>query len=114
MNIEVITYNEIGGAHRWPNADGEHSYLNHFHRHIFVIECRFAVSHANREIEIFDMQETINQYFIENHAQFHTIFDFDTKSCETIADEIINAFSEKNIISCTVREDGRGGACAWR
>ena len=74
MTTSIITVNHIEGFHCWPDAPDTLRYLKDRHRHIFVIECNFKVSHDAREI-----------------VDFYT-----------------------DCISCTVREDGFGGATVTR
>ena len=109
MKRQVLTYNEIEGFHRYPGAPAECAYLADKHRHVFVIECAFEVGHNEREIEIITQQGIIED-FISLHwgrpAQFGTM------SCESIAQELIEAFPA--MCSCTVKEDGYGGASLTR
>lgn len=109
MKRLVLTYNEIEGFHRYPGAPTECAYLADKHRHIFVVECAFEVGHNEREIEIITQQDIIED-FIFTHwgrpAQFGTM------SCESIAQELIEAFPA--MCSCTVKEDGYGGASLTR
>ena len=118
MNITVITHNEIAGVHCWPEAAEHcenHKYLVNPHHHTFVIECVFAVDHVDRQIEIFDMEGEINDHLHKRYnVTYPTLCDFGANSCESIAVDIFNAFLLNGIISCTVREDGKGGACVRR
>ena len=107
MKTSVITYNEIEGYHRWPYAPQPSSiaYLASKHRHVFVIECEFHVTHDDRDIEIIRQQHIIEEFIRDRHgipAEFHDM------SCEAIAKEIMQYFPECE--SCIVREDGYGGA----
>jgi hypothetical protein len=105
MRTCVITHNEFPGFHCWTDAPLTHGYLRARHRHNFVVECHFRVEHDNREIEIFNQQEKIMNFIGDKYgipAEFHEM------SCEMIAKEIVNYFPE--CITCSVREDGFGGA----
>lgn len=108
MKYQIVTHNQIVGYHRWPDAPARFAYLSDSHRHVFVIRCKFDVTHTDREIEINDMQ-----YQIENHlrerfgAASQAYINFRGMSCEDIAAYCIEKFS---CTSCEVLEDGFGGA----
>lgn len=104
MKRYVDTYNEVVGFHRYPNAPAWCDYLSHRHRHVFVIRCRFEVTHNNREIEINDKQLHIEQHLNERYGKQ---CEFDDMSCEDIAEELMNFFNASQV---TVLEDGYGGA----
>lgn len=104
MKIEVITYNIIQGFHHYPNAPKFCEYLKERHRHLFHITCKFLVSHNNREIEINEMQNKIEKYL---KAKFGNICEFGKRSCEDIAQELLNEFECSEV---TVLEDNYGGA----
>lgn len=108
MNIFVNTYNVVEGFHRWDGAKGAMSYLASRHRHLFVIRGSFKVSHGDREIEINEMQNKIENYL---HLKYGKPCEFKGMSCEHIATELIEKFSME---SCQVLEDGYGGATLTR
>lgn len=109
MNVYVITVNEIEGFHHYPDAPIVVSFLRHSHRHIFHIECKFKVSHDNREIEIFMQQYKIEKYL---SGIYGNPCRFGSMSCEMIAKELMNEFSDME--ECKVTEDGKGGAAVQR
>lgn len=96
------------GFHCWPEADGELAYLKNSHRHIFFITAEFPVRNANREIEIISQQNAIKRYLLSKYGDEDGACHFGRRSCEDIAAEILNQF--ENSTSCTVLEDGFGGA----
>lgn len=104
MNRYIETYNEIVGFHYYPNAPEFCSYLGNMHRHVFIIRCRFKVSHNNREIEINKQQQDIENY-LRNVYNYPCMFG--AMSCEDIAQSIMNNF---NAVSVTILEDNYGGA----
>lgn len=110
MKYQIITHNQIIGCHQWPNAPKEYEYLRYKHRHVFVIRCKFDVSHTDREIEINDMQDFIQQQIQKNFEtrNFGLGVDFGFMSCEEIGEWCINYF--KDCVECEVLEDGFGGA----
>lgn len=104
MITEVLTVNRIAGFHHYPNASGSHDFLKHPHRHEFVIECAFLVSHDDRQIEIFDQQKAIEEFLFHSYGK---PCQFGAMSCEMIARAIAEKFDACRVV---VREDGNGGA----
>ncbi len=109
MTREVITYNQVEGFHYYPGAQEFCSYLAGRHRHMFVIRCRFKVSHNDREIEINDMQLHIRNLLRD---EFGSPCEFNSLSCESIAQYILNHFPAMSC--CEVLEDNYGGAALTR
>ena len=106
---QVITHNEIEGFHYYPDAPAFCAYLGNKHRHNFVIECGFNVSHNEREIEIIDQQKRIAKSV---EVQFGRPADFGGFSCEDIAEWLLEKFDDMDY--CKVLEDGYGGAALSR
>ena len=109
MQREVITYNQVEGFHNYPGAPDFCHYLASRHRHVFVIRCRFKVSHNDREIEINDMQLQIRNRLVD---EFGSPCEFHSLSCESIAQYILNHFPAMSY--CEVLEDNYGGAALTR
>ena len=105
----ILTRNEIAGCHKWASCDRKspHGYLADLHRHLFTIECEFHVSCEDREKEIFACEDAICNFVHANYEAQGNIILFCNRSCEMIAREICIGVGAD---SCTVREDGRGGA----
>ena len=101
----VITVNAVEGFHAWPSAPASVAYLRDRHRHIFTIECEFAVTHDDRDVEIISQQHIVENFIRDRHGIPAL---FGSMSCEAIGREIVEFFD--NCVSCTVREDGMGGA----
>lgn len=111
--IGIITHNEIIGSHYWKNAPEKYKYLRNTHRHVFVIRCKFEVSHGDREIEINHMQDLIYEDIRARFCDcddFGAGVDFGGMSCEQIATWCIGQFGQFGCIECEVLEDGFGGA----
>ena len=108
MKTIVITRNYIDGFHCYPDAPLEVGFLRNLHRHIFHIECGFAVDHDNREKEIFIYQSKIEKYIYD---VFGKPAEFKNLSCEAIAENIMQEF-DCNYVKVT--EDGEGGAIIQR
>lgn len=105
MKTYVLTYNQIDGLHYWKQAKAPVEYLKNNHRHNFIIKCKFAVKHDDRDLEIIIQQNKIKNYIIDKYGQPAM---FGGMSCEMIAKDILTYF--KNCVTCTVLEDGFGGA----
>lgn len=107
--ISIVTHNQIIGCHNWPDAPAKYGYLRALHRHVFVIRCKFEVSHTNRHIEINDMQEKIDKVFHDEfgYSEEGWGLQFGPMSCEDMARWCIDKF---NCVECEVLEDGFGGA----
>lgn len=107
MTKYVVCQVQVEGLHCWPEASGPVSYLQHIHRHIFVILVEFSVNGSNREVEIITRQGEIRRYLLDRYGEHNDVCHFSRMSCEDIACELLEAFSAA---SCTVLEDGLGGA----
>ena len=108
MIYEVITHNQIIGSHYWEDAPDRFAYLRNLHRHVFVIRCKFNVTHTDRQIEINDMQDYIEMVLRAKFSADETGLRFEGMSCEDIARLCIGSFG---CTECEVLEDGFGGAC---
>ena len=111
MKKTVITKNHVEGFHNYPDAPKDVSFLAHNHRHVFHVECGFEVSHGNREIEIFNMQFQIDEYFAHLYG---VPAKFCAMSCEMIAEKMLCDFAHHNCVYVKVTEDGEGGAIVQR
>ena len=109
MKIFVETYNLIEGFHNWPDAPERYSYLGLRHRHQFELRCKFEVKHLDREIEVNYRQWDISDFL---HHKFGLPCEFGGMSCEQIAEILMNEYPD--CFSCTVLEDGFGGATLTR
>lgn len=104
----VVCKVSVPGFHRWENAFEEVNYLRNRHRHIFEIIVGFRVTDNDREVEIIDTQNKITRYLLVKYGIEHSVeCDFDTMSCEDIAEDILTRF---NAYYTTVTEDGFGGS----
>lgn len=107
MSLYVVCTIQMEGLHCWPEAPGKVAYLRQLHRHVFVITMEFPVLDSNREIEIITRQSEIQHYLLERYSDDNGMCCFGRMSCEDIAGELLEKFSAA---SCTVLEDGFGGA----
>lgn len=107
--IEVTFQKE--GIHKYPAAltdpNLKHvSFLGYPHRHMFHFRVRVSVTHNDREIEFILFKR-------ELQSLYNGIYDIDYKSCEMIAEELIE-YVNKNypgrVVEVNVSEDGENGA----
>lgn len=108
--IEVTFQRE--GVHKYPAAltdprlrDVE--FLGYPHRHMFHFRVRVAVNHNDRDIEFILFKRELETLYN------NSLFQLDYKSCEMIAEELIE-YIKKNypnrVIEVGVSEDGENGA----
>lgn len=107
MKRYVICAVDVEGFHRWPEAPDSLNYLRNRHRHIFQIRMEIPVSNNDREIEIIQKQHQISSYLKDRYSTGYSPCEFGSASCEQIAQELLEFF---HAASCTVLEDGYGGA----
>lgn len=106
---QVIARLKVEGIHRWKKCPiDEVSYLKNYHRHVFHIEAKLTVNHADRDVEFIQLTHDIHLWLYNNYYsdEYKCLF-FDDNSCEMIANELVDVF---NLDSCEVNEDGEGGA----
>jgi len=118
-NSIVIKYT-IRGIHYWPNAPDKYSYLQNQHRHIFHFEVSVPVDSEDREIEIIEFKETvkngIKELFEEDKEIFPPTIDFESYSCESLAQTTftcVKRLTGKNCDYVKVLEDNENGAIYW-
>lgn len=108
MKKQIIVRLQLEGVHCWPECDVEGvEFLKHPHRHIFFIECKKEISHNDRDIEIIKLKRSIQDYMTKKYAINDITCEFGRKSCEDLAEEILNAF---DLNYCSVLEDNENGA----
>lgn len=104
---EVFCTLRIDGTHNWPACDVPGvEFLRDPHRHMFHIKAYAAVNHDDRDIEFIALKRQIHQYFAEQANEYGSV-EFGAKSCEMIANDLIDRF---NLTCCEVNEDGENGA----
>lgn len=107
--IEVTFQKE--GIHKYPAALtdpklSDVSFLGHPHRHMFHFRVRVSVTHNDREIEFILFKR-------ELEALYDGIYDIDYKSCEMLAEELIEYVNKSypgRVVEVNVSEDGENGA----
>jgi len=102
---------DIAGFHAYVNAPKEVSYLRNLHRHLFKFKVGIQVKHDDREVEFHMFQSYVKGLFETEGGPLIV----DNKSCEMLAQDIIDSVQEhydcsSRILEVTVSEDGECGA----
>lgn len=106
INKYIKVRTQFEGYHYYPNAgsiDPKIKFLENEHRHMFKIEVKISVFHSDRELEFFLVKWALES-FIKLGRVNH-------KSCEMIAEEILNnhlipMYGDNRYYEITVSEDG--------
>lgn len=117
MRTEVFCTLQVEGTHNWPGCPfDEVAYLRDPHRHMFHIKAYKLVTHSDRDVEFIMLKRKIQNYIFGHYWAYHVdkedrittrICEFGAKSCEMLAEELINKF---DLSRCEVNEDGENGA----
>jgi len=107
--INIVINLQFQACHNWPDCPIEEvSFLKYPHRHIFHICCKKNVIKADREIEIIMMKNEVLNYLNRNFYDDKLGFgNFNARSCETIALDLVETF---DLNYCSVLEDNENGA----
>lgn len=95
------------GIHRYPDAPKGVEFLQYPHRHIFHFRVTIDVFHNDRDIEFILFKRELEGLYSEATLQV------DYKSCEMLAEDLIEYISQKypgRKIYVEVSEDGENGA----
>lgn len=108
----IIVRFQIEGFHNWPAAKKllpKVAFLSDRHRHVFYVECKKAVSHSDRDVEIILFKREVTQYLFKKYAKAGAphVCEFGAMSCEMIAEELLKKFQ---LEYCSVLEDNENGA----
>ena len=115
IKSEVYCTLEVEGTHNWPNCPfDEVAYLRDPHRHMFGIKAYKIVTHSDRDVEFIMLKHQIQKYLYDEYAfdcaiDLHrtgTFCIFGARSCEMIAQELIEQF---DLSRCEVNEDNENG-----
>jgi hypothetical protein len=101
----------IPGYHKWPKAPYRRRYLQHVHRHLFVIKALVEVSDSGRAVEFHDLQDAL---LAETPVALRTRDGVDS-SCEMLAQGYAEALSALGytVVQVSVSEDGENTGY-WR
>lgn len=95
------------GIHRYPDAPEGVEFLKHPHRHIFHFRVDVDVFHNDRDIEFILFKRELEALYSAQTLQV------DHKSCEMLAEDLIDYISKKypgRKVFVEVSEDGENGA----
>jgi hypothetical protein len=105
------------GVHMFPGADKDPKYatgdwddvsfLGYPHRHKFYFYVTLGVTHNDRDVEFIQFQRELEKQYGEGELQL------DHRSCEMIAEELINYIEEhypNRAVRVEVYEDDENGA----
>jgi hypothetical protein len=95
------------GIHRYPDAPEGVEFLKHPHRHMFHFRVTLDVFHNDRDVEFILFKRELEALYSAATLQV------DFKSCEMLAEDLIDYISKKypgRKISVEVSEDGENGA----
>ena len=95
------------GIHRYPDAPEGVEFLKHPHRHMFHFRVTLEVFHNDRDVEFILFKRELEGLYKES------ILEIDYKSCEMLAEDLVDYVSGKypnRSISVEVSEDGENGA----
>lgn len=107
MKNTVIVQFQVEGFHNYPDAPKQVEFLKHNHRHTFIVKAGYNVNDLNREREIFISRDEVLFYLNE---AFGVPCQFDSMSCEMIANEILEFAKDDGMVWCEVWEENTGGA----
>jgi len=104
MKRFIVITTKFPAVHCWPNSpEGPVEFLKYPHRHLFHVTVKWRVLHNNRELEFLTQKDNVEQFISENYWNQN----IGTRSCETIAEEIMKEFGAQFV---SVYEDGENGA----
>lgn len=108
----VIVQLQVMGVHAWPECPyPEVAYLRNPHRHVFHIRA-YLLTTGDRAVEILRFQHKLKNYLEKTYATpGRNELDFQNRSCEQLAHELLHRFG---LHACDVLEDGENGAWIFR
>lgn len=109
-----VTFRFVG-FHLWPEAPQSVAYLRSRHRHLFMARVDISVDSDNRSIEYHMLKRQLLEAFtIDNDQNEHGEFEFGAKSCEQLAQRILDDLRElyplEDFYRVEVSEDGENGS----
>jgi hypothetical protein len=112
MKTEVFCTLQFDGTHYWKNCPIEEvDYLKDNHRHMFHVKAYTIVNHDDRDVEFIQLKHRVQEYlyvaYWDKEKRTHVL---GGKSCEMVAEELINKFS---LSKCEVNEDNENGAIVY-
>lgn len=109
MKKRIWITTQFIGFHCWPEAPASVAFLRSPHRHVFKVRCEFSVSHGDRQLEFFLMQQAVNQLI--QTTVLPSLVKVPTQSCEMLAETLLTELRKTYAcLSVEVSEDGENGA----
>lgn len=120
MTIKSEVYCKVNfeAVHNWPgvvNIPGleEVHYLQHPHRHVFVIRAYSKVTHSDRDVEFIWLAHQIEKHIKSTFPSYNGhALDIGSYSCEMIGEMILAHFP--SVYKVSVAEDDENGAVMER
>lgn len=110
----IIVKTQLEALHQWLYVPDEHPsyYLKNLHRHLFQIEMRFKVTHADRDLEFIALKQQIDQYLLKTFPICHRskLAILENGSCEMLSMQLLKEFRGYACYWVQVLEDGEMGA----
>lgn len=110
----IIVKTQLEALHQWLYIPDEHPsyYLKNLHRHLFHIEMRFKVTHADRDIEFIAFKNLIDQFLRSSFSicPHSNLFILENGSCEMLGMKLLKQFQADGCYWIQVLEDGEMGA----
>jgi hypothetical protein len=111
LKYTVIVKLAVDGMHNFPLAAElfpEVSFLADRHRHMFHFTVSKQVFHTDRDIEFIMLKRDILNYLYDQYSDnYMRTLEFGSKSCEQLAEEVLNRFDCEWV---EVWEDNENGA----
>lgn len=107
MKTHVIAQFSLEGFHHYPEPPKGVDFLQHNHRHTFIIRTGHRVIDHNREKEIFICRDELKSYLIDAYGY---PCQFNAMSCEMIANEVLDFAKDDGVEWVEVWEEETGGA----
>lgn len=118
IKSEVYCKVNFEAIHNWPGVVDipgleEVHYLQHPHRHIFVIRAYSRVTHSDRDVEFIWLAHQIEKFLKDSFPTFNGYAaNIGSMSCEMIGAKILEAFP--SVYKVDVSEDDENGAIMER
>lgn len=107
MKTSIVIRFQLEGFHNWPQAKDlmpSVAFLSERHRHMFHFELTKRVTHSDRDVEIILFKREVMKYLTDRYG---SPCEFGSRSCEDLAEELINEFL---CVRVSVLEDNENGA----
>ena len=110
---QIMVTLQVEGLHKWKEAETvcpKSAFLSRSHRHIFHIKAIKRVNHNERDVEFLEFKRRIESFIMNEYPRYRNdirVVNFGKRSCETIAEELLNQFG---LDLCEVSEDNECGS----